>query len=127
MPAPPGVKCAPMPSFAQSLDPQTVNAVREFVRRVSARYPVRAAILFGSRARGTHRPDSDVDVAVLLQGQRGKFMDTKLQMVDIAFDVLLDTAVYIQPLPVWEDEWECPEKYTNPRLLQNIEREGIAL
>jgi len=26
-------------------------------------------------------------------------------MADIAFDVLLETSIYIQPLPIWEDEW----------------------
>jgi predicted nucleotidyltransferase len=28
-------------------------------------------ILYGSRARGDHRPDSDADVAVILKGARG--------------------------------------------------------
>ena len=44
---------------------------------------------------------------------------------DIAFDVLLETSIYIQPLPIWEDEWAHPEKHSNPRLLENIQREGI--
>jgi predicted nucleotidyltransferase len=108
-------------------DSKTIGAAREFVRRVSARYSVRAAILFGSRARGTHRSDSDVDIAVLLRGPRGKLMDTSLGMADIAFEVLLETDVYIQPLPIWEDEWEHPERHSNPRLLENIQREGLPL
>ena len=45
---------------------------REFVHRVSMRHPVKAAMLFGSRARGTHRADSDVDVAILLAGPPGQ-------------------------------------------------------
>jgi len=35
--------------------------------------------------------------------------------------------VHIQPMPIWEDEWEHPQSHSNPRLLQNIEREGITL
>jgi len=62
-----------------------------------------------------------------LRGVRGRFVDTKLEMVDIAYDVLLDTGIYIQPLPIWENEWEHPQTHSNPRLLQNIEREGIPL
>jgi predicted nucleotidyltransferase len=108
-------------------DSKTIGAAREFVRQVSARYSVRAAILFGSRARGTHRSDSDVDIAVLLRGPRGKLMDTSIGMADIAFEVLLETDVYIQPLPIWEDEWEHPERHSNPRLLENIRREGLPL
>jgi predicted nucleotidyltransferase len=104
-----------------------VSAAREFIRRVSARHPVKAALLFGSRARGTHRPESDVDVAVLLRGRRGKLMDTSLELADIAFEMLLETNIYIQPVPIWEDEWEHPETHSNPRLLENIRREGLPL
>jgi hypothetical protein len=48
-------------------------------------------------------------------------------MVDVAYEVLLETEVYIQPRPIWEDEWKHPQSHSNPRLLQNIEREGITL
>jgi antitoxin ChpS len=75
----------------------------------------------------SHRPDSDVDVSVLLHGRSGKFVATKLAMADIAYDVLLETGIRIQPLPTWKEEWKHPESYSNPRLLQNIEREGILL
>jgi predicted nucleotidyltransferase len=102
-------------------------AARDFVARASTRRPVKAAILFGSRARGTHRSDSDVDIAVLLRGPRGKVIDTSLDLADIAFDVLLDTGIYIQPIPIWESEWEHPETHPNPRLLENIRREGLPL
>jgi len=108
-------------------DAATMGAAREFIRRVSARHPVKASLLFGSRARGTHRSESDVDVAVLLRGRRGKLMDTSIELADIAFEVLLETSVYIQPLPIWEDEWEHPETHSNPRLLENIRREGLPL
>jgi len=118
------VREAPTPYLSSPAESETMGAAREFVRRVSVRYSVKAALLFGSRARGTHRADSDVDVAVLLRGPRGKLMDTSLEMADIAFDVLLETNVYIQPLPIWEDEWEHPETHSNPRLLENIRREG---
>lgn len=116
-----------MTPSATILEPTVTSAIREFGRRLADRYPVQRVILFGSRARGTQRTDSDADVAVLLRGVRGRFLDTKLEMVDIAYDVLLETGIYIQPLPIWENEWENPETHSNPRLLQNIEREGISL
>ena len=43
------------------IDPQTERAVRMFMQRVSDEYDLDGAILFGSRARRDHRPDSDVD------------------------------------------------------------------
>jgi predicted nucleotidyltransferase len=37
------------------------SAIREFARRLAGRYPVQRVILFGSRARGTERTDSDAE------------------------------------------------------------------
>lgn len=110
-----------------TVDADTARATRVFVERVAAQYAISGAILFGSRARGSYRPDSDADIAVLLRGHRGKFVDTKLAMADIAYEVLLETGVRIQPLPIWEDDWEHPESHSNPGLLQNISRDGIRL
>jgi predicted nucleotidyltransferase len=108
-------------------DPVAISTAREFLRRVAARFSVGAAFVFGSRARGTHRADSDVDIALVLRGPRGKLMETSLELADIAYDVLLDTNLYIQPMPVWEVEWAHPETHSNPRLIENIKREGIRL
>jgi len=57
---------------------------------------------------GTHQPDSDADVAILLRGDHQRFLTTKLAMADTAFDVLLATGINISPLPIWLDEWEHP-------------------
>ena len=89
-----------------NLDADTERAARMFLSRIEGRYDMTGAILFGSRARRTHRPDSDADVA---------------------YDVLLETGIRVQPLPIWEDQWSQPECYSNPRLLANIAREGVAL
>lgn len=109
------------------MDIETERAAREFLSRVKKQYKLNGAVLFGSRARQDFRPDSDADIAVLLRGHRGKFLDTKLALADIAYDVLLETGILIQPLPIWEDEWEHPENYSNPVLLRNISREGVRL
>ncbi|PRC90987.1 nucleotidyltransferase family protein [Solimicrobium silvestre] len=109
------------------LDMATAATVKAFMERVTAVFSVRSAILFGSRARGEFKPDSDADVAVLLSGQHGKFMDAKMAMSDIAFDVMLDTGIRVEAIPLWEDEWANPDAYRNPFLLRNIERDGIIL
>lgn len=109
------------------IDIETERAARAFIEKLAGQYELAGAILFGSRARKSHRPGSDADVAVLLHGHPGKFVETKLAMADLAYDVLLETGIRIQPLPIWEEEWAHPEAYSNPRLLHNIEREGIRL
>lgn len=109
------------------IDQKTQNAVGHFRTLISARYDVAGTIVYGSRARGTHRPDSDADVAVLLRGEHHPFLATKLDMADVAFDVSLETGILISPLPVWLDEWQYPEAYSNPDLLRNIARDGVRL
>ena len=113
--------------MAKPLDAATENAVRRFLALMAGRYDTAGAIVYGSRARGTHRPDSDADVAVLLKGAHQRFLPTKLTMADVAYDVLLETGIAISPLPIWLDEWEHPERSSNPDLLQNITQEGIRL
>ena len=115
------------PDIIAKLDPATADAMRAFEDKLAVRSDFAGLILFGSRARNTHRADSDADVVVLLRGSPGKFIATKLAMDDLAYDVLLDTGIRIQPLPVWESEWSQPENYSNPWLLKTIANEGIRL
>lgn len=110
-----------------NIDSGTRAAIRAFIEKIALTYEMDRAILFGSRARMSHQSDSDADVAVLLHGRSGKFVATKLAMADIAYEVLLETGIRIQPLPIWKEEWEHPESYSNPRLLENIERDGILI
>ncbi|MFT3741858.1 MAG: nucleotidyltransferase domain-containing protein [Gammaproteobacteria bacterium] len=111
----------------QRLDRNTEEAVRRFLALIAKRYKVASIIVYGSRARGTHRPNSDADVAILLKGSHQKLLTTMLTMADIAYDVLLEKGVNISPLPIWLDEWEHPENYSNPALLYNIAKEGFRL
>jgi len=98
-----------------------------FLRKLGGAYDVAEMIMFGSRARGDHRPDSDLDLAVVLKGQRRDFIDTKLDMAGIAFDVLMETGVLVQPFPMWDGDLAHPERFTNPSLIQNIAEDGIRL
>ena len=88
------------------------------------------ARLYGSRARGDYKKYSDVDLALVLRGarkQRSDRWDAAMELGSIAFDNLDDSNLYVSALPVWEADWEHPEQHSNPRLLENIRREGIVL
>jgi uncharacterized protein len=110
-----------------AIDADTARAAEAFMQRVAGRYAVSRAILFGSRARGTHGPESDADIAVILAVAHGKRTPIVLDMAGIAFDVRLETGVLVQALPLWEDEMEHPELFSNPALIENIRREGVLL
>ena len=70
------------------VDLETEKAVRRFIALIQPRYDMAGAIVYGSRARGTHRHDSDADVAILLNGEHQRALPTTLAMADIAYDVL---------------------------------------
>lgn len=106
-------------------DGDTQEAVRRFLSLISKKYDVAGAVLYGSRARATHRPESDADVAVLMNGEHRRVLTTTLEMADLAYDILLETGINIAPLPVWIDEWERPELHPNPDLLHHIAADGI--
>ena len=114
-------------ALKSQLDPQTEQAVRRFLEVAQEQFHPKGAIVFGSRARGTHRVDSDADVAVLLEGEHAGLVSTKMAMANLAFDVLMETGINISPLPVWMDQLEHPERFSSPSLLENIAREGIRL
>ena len=100
------VRSAKSDTAQRSIDEETARAARLFVTSVSGSFPVRGAVLFGSRARGDFRADSDAD---------------------IAYDVLLETGIHIEPLPLWQEDWDHPETFSNPALIEGIRREGIPL
>jgi DNA invertase Pin-like site-specific DNA recombinase len=119
---------ASLPAPAKpALDADTERAARTFLRRLEGRYPVREAILYGSRARRTHHSGSDADIAVILNGKHGDRAAAVMDMAGIAFNVMMETGVMVQPLPLWPDELARPETFKNPALINNILREGIRL
>ena len=55
-------------------------------------------VLYGSRARGEARPNSDYDVAVFLNGSEGLWRESG-RLAEIETDILLDTGAVINALP----------------------------
>ncbi len=119
---------APLPvAVKPSMDAATERAARAFMRRLEGRYKVIEGILFGSRARRTHTEESDADIAIILGGPGGDRAKTARDMAGLAFDVMLETGILIEALPLWKDELDHPERFSNPALIANIRREGLPL
>ena len=55
-----------------ALDAATAGAVRSFLSRLKGDYAPVDVLVFGSRARGDHHDESDIDVAVILEGTPGE-------------------------------------------------------
>ena len=121
-------KTTPLPLTARpALDAETERAARVFMQHIEGKYPVVEGLVYGSRARGDHTPESDTDLAVILKGERGDRYEVSGDMAGIAFDVMMETGVLVSPLPLWEEEFQQPERFSNPALIANIKREGLRL
>ena len=81
------------------MTPAERKALDDYVAAVRAHYGARLVdiLVFGSRARGDARPDSDVDLAIILKDGDWRFWDEKWLLAGLAYDVLLQHDLYVQP------------------------------
>ena len=61
--------------------------------------------LYGSEARGDARPDSDIDLLVLINKPEVDFAD-KDKIYDITYPIELEKGVLINPFIVSKSQWE---------------------
>lgn len=96
------MKTGPMPCYPDpAMQDRTPDPVlRRFRAALEALYGDRLArvVLFGSRARGDARADSDYDVAVFLRDQPDYWTEID-RMSDIVTDVLMDEGAVISAKP----------------------------
>jgi len=85
--------------------------------------PKSEIILYGSRARGDERQDSDWDLLILVPYPAGIKEEQKFRHK--LFDVELKFGQAISTLVKYKNEWES--KFTFTPLYQNIAQEGITL
>ena len=112
------------------IDKQTGDSASAFVDAVRRRYDCVKIVLYGSRARQTHLDESDVDIAVVLRGSKDKRrMDVLFEIGYIAWEVMsrLNFDLEINPVPMWETEWENPDLHSSPRFVRNIQKDGVLL
>ncbi len=112
--------------FAEHIAVQLAEIERE--HGVAILYANRAAAV-GVSPRATRRQARREAAALPGQNSVGRVLSvgTCARMADIAFDVMLETGVLVEAIPLWEEEWEHPERFSNPALIENIRREGVRL
>lgn len=112
---------------ASSLDPKTRAALNGFRALLAKRYGDRlhGVVLFGSRARGDHRPDSDADVAVFIEDSNDPIRD-QMDIAGEAYHIFLDQGLLIQPW-VFKGSPERPDTSRAARLLQAVRKDGVRL
>lgn len=95
---------------------------REYKRRAEAALPGRVArvMLYGSRARGEARADTDWDLAVFLRG--AITIDEHHKLSDIGASVLWDHGAVIQSLPLAESR-----QTEDSEIIRSVQADGIAV
>jgi predicted nucleotidyltransferase len=78
-------------------------------------------ILFGSRARGDARPDSDYDIAVFLRNMPDRFAEL-YRLADLSTEIMGDTGEFVHAMQYRSNAYE-----ERTPLMREIRREGIEL
>ena len=83
------------------------------IQAIGRNYAVEQIVLFGSRARGDHKPVSDIDLAIFLLPES----NCKGQLTSDIED--LNTLLKIDTIFINDN--------VDPKLLENIKKEGVLL
>ena len=98
-----------------------VNQISQAIRRVD---PTATAILYGSEARGDARPDSDIDVLILLDGDR-RDLKHEDRLSGELYEIELATGVLVSPMIMLRKQWEN-RPFKTPFYV-NVMNEGIRI
>ena len=98
-----------------------INRIKRTIREKD---PKADAFLFGSRARGDNRSDSDWDILILVDSNKVT-NEIEDQFRDGLYDIELDSgqiiSTFIYPKSLWESSLRYSPLYTN------VKKEGIHL
>jgi uncharacterized protein len=108
------------------IEPEIAALLADLERRLERRFGERfvALYLFGSRARGDHEPESDIDVAVVLDQEMPRPFDVTREILEDTYDLLLDTGYYIQPWPLEKGSLDDPLSHPYPQISRAVLRDG---
>lgn len=108
--------------------PQTMQSlIEKYVLELQKIYGthLKQVILYGSYARGDFRPDSDVDIMILLDMSDLELKKYSRQLSYMTYDFNLDNDIDIKPIV--KSEAHFKKWIVNYPFYANIQREGVVL
>ena len=100
---------------------EVVNQISKAVHRIE---PTATTILYGSEARGDARPDSDIDVLILLDGER-RDLKREHHLSGELYEIELSSGVLISPMIMLRRQWEN-RPFKTPFYV-NVMNEGVRI
>lgn len=100
---------------------EVVKQISQAIHRVA---PTATAILYGSEARGDAGKDSDIDVLILLDGDK-RDLNHEDELAGELYDIELTTGIPISPMIMPRSKWEN-RPFKTPFYI-NVMNEGIKL
>jgi len=84
------------------------NLIGQYIEEIKKIYGshVRQIILYGSYARGDFRPDSDIDIMILVKMSDEEIRLVKNDIYDLAFEFEINTGIEFSPIIKNEDQYE---------------------
>ena len=96
---------------------EAIKIAKRYIDSISRKYEIENAILFGSFAKGTNHPDSDIDIAIVFK--------SSVDIIDLQIELMClrsDDDLIIEPHPFTLSDFNC----SNP-VVEEILRNGIEL
>jgi DNA polymerase sigma len=100
---------------------QIIERIRKALSQVA---PDSQAILYGSEARGDARPDSDIDLLILVDGDSLTIKEEE-RIIAPLYDIEIDTGILISARVLLKKIWEN-RPFKTPFYV-NVTNEGIVL
>lgn len=100
---------------------EIINRIRSGIRNKDPRAEI---FLYGSRARGDNRPDSDWDILVITPKENITF-EYESELRDPIFDIELETGQIISLIVYTRTDWTKKMMFSS--LFSNVKKEGIKI